>query len=37
MTDQPLPPLQQIPPSIAAVVDYEPYARERMSLSLIHI
>lgn len=27
----PLPTLQQIPPSIAAVADYEPYARERMS------
>ncbi|CAD5107969.1 alpha-hydroxy acid oxidase [Zestomonas carbonaria] len=28
---QPLPKLQQIPPSIAAVADYEPFARERMS------
>ncbi|MDH0897159.1 MULTISPECIES: alpha-hydroxy acid oxidase [unclassified Pseudomonas] len=27
----PLPKLQQIPPSIAAVADYEPFARERMS------
>jgi 4-hydroxymandelate oxidase len=26
-----LPKLQQIPPTIAAVADYEPYARERMS------
>lgn len=31
MTDQPLPKLQQIPPSIAALADYEPFARERMS------
>ncbi|NHN78277.1 alpha-hydroxy-acid oxidizing protein [Azotobacter chroococcum] len=28
---QPLPKLQQIPASIAAVADYEPFARERMS------
>lgn len=27
----PLPKLQQIPPSIATVADYEPFARERMS------
>jgi 4-hydroxymandelate oxidase len=27
----PLPPLQQIPASIAAVTDYEPFARERMT------
>ena len=26
----PLPKLQQIPPAVAAVADYEPYARERM-------
>ncbi|MCY1343173.1 4-hydroxymandelate oxidase [compost metagenome] len=31
MTDQPLPKLQQIPAAIAAVADYEPFARERMS------
>lgn len=30
-TDMPLPPLTQIPPQIAAVADYEDYARERMS------
>ncbi|HUH87093.1 MAG TPA: alpha-hydroxy acid oxidase [Pusillimonas sp.] len=29
----PLPPLAQIPPQIAAVADYEPFARERMSES----
>lgn len=28
---QPLPPLAQIPPQIAAVSDYEPFARERMT------
>ncbi|RZJ02316.1 MAG: alpha-hydroxy-acid oxidizing protein, partial [Rubrivivax sp.] len=27
----PLPPLQQIPPDIASVADYEAYARERMT------
>jgi len=27
----PLPPMAQIPPEIAAVADYEPYARERMT------
>ena len=31
MTDLPLPKLTQIPPSVAAVADYEPLARERMS------
>ena len=31
MTDLPLPTLTQIPPSVAAVADYEPLARERMS------
>ncbi|MGE8498762.1 MAG: alpha-hydroxy acid oxidase [Pseudomonas sp.] len=31
MTDTPLPALTQIPPTIAAVADYEPFARERMS------
>lgn len=28
---EPLPPLQQIPPAIAALADYESYARERMT------
>ncbi len=31
MTSQPGEPLQQIPPTIASVSDYEPYARERMT------
>ena len=31
MTGMPLPKLTQIPPSVAAVADYEPLARERMS------
>ncbi|NYT70098.1 alpha-hydroxy acid oxidase [Pusillimonas noertemannii] len=29
--NKPLPPLAQIPPQIAAVADYEPYARQRMT------
>ena len=34
---QPQPTLQQIPASIAAVADYEPFARERMSGRRFHI
>ncbi|HEY9281518.1 MAG TPA: alpha-hydroxy acid oxidase [Eoetvoesiella sp.] len=33
MSQRPLPPLEHIPAEIAAVADYEPYARERMSTS----